>query len=196
MTTSIPEESRLVSVLKYLANNKEEKHTKFLLGAIMTAGEYAFTRKNEYGHFTASAFIVNKDMTNVLLIKHLKHDMWLIPGGHIDGNETALSASIRETEEEVGIKISDLTLLDYNILDIDVHRIPEDVRKCEPSHFHYDVRYLFKLNEAEESIILNKNEATEFHWMPINDILNNENHILFNITKKANNLLTKKIKKD
>ena len=192
MTTMISEESRLVSVLKYLGNNKSEDNTKFLLGVIMTTGEYAFARSNEYGHFTASAFIVNKDMTKVLLIKHLKHDMWLIPGGHIDDDESALAASIRETEEEVGIKISDLTLLDYKILDIDVHRIPEDVRKCEPSHFHYDIRYIFKLNEAEESIVLNENEATEFHWMPINDILNNESHILFNITKKANNLLSKR----
>lgn len=190
MTTSIPEESRLVSVLKYLANHKEEHHTKFLLGAIMTAGEYAFTRKNEYGHFTASAFVVNNDMTKVLLIKHLKHNMWLIPGGHIDEDESALSASIRETEEEVGIKISDLTLLDYNILDIDVHRIPEDVRKCEPSHFHYDVRYIFKL-EDEAFIEINKSEAKDYKWIDISEVIDQDNH-LSNVARKAQAIIKNK----
>lgn len=183
MTTNVNEEGRLLSVLKYLANNKEEKHTKFLLGAIMTAGEYAFTRKNEYGHFTASAFIVNNNMTKVLLIEHLKHNMWLIPGGHIDDNESALSASIRETEEELGIEISDLTLLDYNILDIDVHRIPEDVRKCEPSHFHYDVRYIFKLDD-KALIEINKTEAKDYKWIDISEIVDQGNH-LSNVARKA-----------
>lgn len=190
MTTSIPKESRLLSVFEYLSNHKEEYHTKFLLDIIMTAGEYVFTRKNEYGHFTASAFIVNNDMTKVLLIEHLKHNMWLIPGGHIDEDESTLFASMRETEEEVGIKVSDLTLLDYNILDIDVHRIPEDARKCEPSHFHYDIRYIFKLND-ESLIEINKSEAKDHKWIDIGEVIDQGNH-LSNVAKKAQAIIKNK----
>lgn len=190
MTTMISEENRLVSVLKYLGANKSEDDTSFLLGVIMTTGDNAFARSSEYGHFTASAFVVNKDMTKVLLIEHLKHNMWLIPGGHIDDDESALAASIRETEEEVGIKISDLTLLDYKILDIDVHRISEDVTKCEPSHFHYDVRYIFKLDD-EALIEINKSEAKDYKWIDISEVIDQDNH-LSNVARKAQAIIKNK----
>jgi 8-oxo-dGTP pyrophosphatase MutT (NUDIX family) len=62
-----------------------------------------FSKENSYGHFTSSAFIVNEDMTKVLLIRHLEHQKWLLPGGHIEDGENTLEAAIREAEEEVGL---------------------------------------------------------------------------------------------
>ena len=62
------------------------------------------TRDNIFSHFSASAFIVNKERTKTLVVYHLINDGWIYPGGHADGEEDLLSVAIREVEEETGLK--------------------------------------------------------------------------------------------
>lgn len=53
--------------------------------------------------FTVDVFIVHKD--RVLLRKHEKYKIWLVPGGHIQPDEDPNEAVIREAKEEVGLDI-------------------------------------------------------------------------------------------
>jgi bifunctional NMN adenylyltransferase/nudix hydrolase len=51
---------------------------------------------------------------HVLLIRRKSHPgkgLWALPGGHINNNETAFDASLRELEEETGLKIPEKVLI-------------------------------------------------------------------------------------
>lgn len=125
-----------------------------------------YSRDNHFGHITASAFILSADGQEVLLIEHKKYSKWLIPGGHVDAGETPLEAARREAFEEVGIK--HLALLKESIFDVDIHRIPHSEKKGEPSHWHFDVRFLFQVTE-EVDVTLNTDEATDYQWMALSE---------------------------
>ncbi len=56
-------------------------------------------------HFCASAFIINPDTKEILLVKHKKFKKWVQPGGHIEHDETPEEAAIREAYEETGVKV-------------------------------------------------------------------------------------------
>ena len=56
-------------------------------------------------HFCASAFIINPNTKEILLVKHKKNKRWTQPGGHIEQDETPEEAALREAYEETGLHI-------------------------------------------------------------------------------------------
>ena len=64
--------------------------------------------------------------------------------------------------EESGI--TDYDDLGGKIVDIDVHTIPENKKKNEPEHFHYDIRFVFVVDKKYFKI---SDESKEIVWMPI-----------------------------
>ncbi len=58
---------------------------------------------NYYLDLCVETYIVNNGA--VLLRLHEKYDIWTAPGGHIDPGEDANEAALRETWEEVGLKV-------------------------------------------------------------------------------------------
>ncbi len=62
------------------------------------------TRQNEYGHFTSSAFVLNKERTKILMIYHKIYNSWAWTGGHSDGDNDLLYVAMKEAKEETGIK--------------------------------------------------------------------------------------------
>ena len=53
--------------------------------------------------FTSTVYILNEG--KVLLIFHRKYQLWHVPGGHIEPNETPCDAARREAREETGLEI-------------------------------------------------------------------------------------------
>lgn len=128
------------------------------------------SRKNFVGHVTASAFVVNRQKKQVLLLEHKALGKLLQPGGHVEPDDSSLlDATMREIEEETGLQPKDLTLhpviLDLpNVpFDIDTHFIPENSRKGEPGHYHHDFRYLYTTDTSEISI--DTDESNGFGWI-------------------------------
>ncbi len=138
-----------------------EKFSNFVNRNLETS---VYSRNNFDGHFTASAFLVDKTKTKALFLKHKKLNRWLQPGGHIDETDASiLEAALREVSEETGLQRADLRLIDDLIFDLDAHEIPENAKKNEPAHVHYDVRYLVEVvNHA--SIYVNAEEAEGLTW--------------------------------
>ena len=66
------------------------------------------TRQNEYGHFTSSAFVLNKERTKILMIYHKIYNSWAWTGGHADGDTDLLYTAIREVKEETNLDIYNL----------------------------------------------------------------------------------------
>lgn len=153
------------NILEYL-NKNDMKHGDLLKNFALTT-ESLYSRKNEFGHLTASAFILSHDLKNVLLIHHAKYDIWLSPGGHVDEGENILQALIREAQEETGAH--DLKLLYNKILDIDGHKIPYSAKNNEAEHWHFDVRYLLKAPK-DMSIDLNTVECKGFQWVSLESL--------------------------
>lgn len=149
--------------LKFLFENYRtpfEEEKSFLHDFIgLLDDPLAFSREREQGHFTGSAWIVNKDRTHALLTLHRKLGKWLQLGGHADGNDNLLEVAMDEAREESGL--ASLRLVDRSIFDIDRHAIPQ--RGDVPRHFHYDVRFLIEA-EMNEPLTVSA-ESTDLAWI-------------------------------
>lgn len=71
----------------------EERDREMLLQVIDE--EDVFLRENTRYHFTASAWIVNREHTKVLMVYHNIYDSWSWTGGHADGEQDLLSVAVR-----------------------------------------------------------------------------------------------------
>jgi 8-oxo-dGTP pyrophosphatase MutT (NUDIX family) len=77
----------------------------------------------------------------VILHKHKKLGIWLQPGGHVDPDETAPQAAVRESSEETGLPIE---LASDDVIHVDVHPGPN-------GHTHFDLRYLCNAPDRDPS---------------------------------------------
>lgn len=123
-----------------------------------------FYRDHLPGHITGSAWIVDETKSHVLLIHHAKLNRWLQPGGHADGDENIFRVSLREAEEETGLK--KLKPFTEGVFDLDVHPIP--ARNDFPEHLHYDVRFAFIASGKEELQL--SHESHDLQWIKISQV--------------------------
>jgi 8-oxo-dGTP pyrophosphatase MutT (NUDIX family) len=115
------------------------------------------------GHFTASAFILSPDESQLLLIDHSKIKRWLQPGGHIDAEDAdVFAAARREAEEEAGL--TELQQIG-GLFDVDVH--PMLARKAEPDHEHFDLRFLFRATTWD---VTAGSDANGVRWIKPGDV--------------------------
>ena len=143
-------------------DEQEEKDKEQFLQFISNF-DNVLTRDNTLGHFTASAFVVNKERTKMLLVYHLINDGWIYPGGHVDGETNFLKVAVREVEEETGLKPK---ILSKNIFAIQSGPVIGHVKhgKYVSAHLHLDVLYLM---EASDKSILKfkEDESKGIKWV-------------------------------
>lgn len=137
-------QNRASSLRELLASRQEPEHSRArekMLKLLDEGGDDAFLRDHYApGHFTASGFVLSPDGSSLLLIHHRKLGLWLQPGGHFEAEDvSAAGAAAREVTEETGVAGMKL---EHTLIDLDVHLIPG--RPEAPSHFHFDVRCLFR----------------------------------------------------
>lgn len=116
------------------------------------------------GHFTGSAWVIDRARQRTLLTHHRKLDKWLQLGGHADGDADLLAVARREAEEESGL--AQVTALSPIIFDLDRHAIP--ARGSEPAHWHYDVRFLFEADPTEPLVVTS--ESKDLSWVPLIEV--------------------------
>ncbi|WP_133498559.1 NUDIX hydrolase [Cognatilysobacter terrigena] len=119
-----------------------------------------FTRERLAGHFTGSAWLVDRAGTRVLLTHHRKLGRWLQLGGHADGDSDLGRVALKEAEEESGL--GGLTL-EPGLFDLDRHWIPE--RGDVPAHWHYDVRYVVRAGDDENFVV--SEESLDLAWRDV-----------------------------
>jgi 8-oxo-dGTP pyrophosphatase MutT (NUDIX family) len=95
-----------------------------------------------------------------------------------------MNVARREALEETGV--SGLIPLSTTFFDLDIHPIPE--RKDFPAHDHYDVRYIFQVNDSVELAI--SDESTGLKWVSFETIasLTHNNQSIMRMVEKTNQL--------
>ena len=78
---------------KYTVKYPSESSAFQLLDIVKN--EDCFSKSNNKGHFTGSAWIVSPDKKYVLMTYHRKLQMWLQLGGHADENENLFLVVLR-----------------------------------------------------------------------------------------------------
>lgn len=155
---------------KFVPYNEQEETDKRIMLKYLKDFDDVLTRQNEYGHFTSSAFILNKERTKLLMIYHKIYNSWAWTGGHSDGDNDLLHVAMKEAKEETGIKnvrpISE-DIYSIEIVTVDGH---EKRGKYVGSHVHLNVTYLLEADENEE-IHIKEDENSSVRWFPINEVV-------------------------
>lgn len=172
-------------------NEQEEKDKQTMLKYIDTFDD-VLTRNNEFGHFTASSWVVNKEKTKVLMIYHNIYKSWAWTGGHADGESNLLETAIRELKEETGVE--NVKLLNDDIFSLEIICVNGHVKrgKYVSSHVHLNLTYLLEVDE-NETLRVKEDENSGVKWVNIEDVENvsTEKWVVGNVYKKINEKLKK-----
>jgi len=158
--TQAPARPDAPALVRYAAEWPDEAGTVAGFVALLRDPAEPYLRERLAGHFTASAWLVDRGGTRTLLTHHRKLGLWLQPGGHADGDRDLPRVALREAEEETGL---DGLTVDPAVFDLDRHRIPE--HKGVPAHWHYDVRYVVHAGEDEAFVV--GEESHSLAWRDI-----------------------------
>jgi 8-oxo-dGTP pyrophosphatase MutT (NUDIX family) len=156
----------LNQLTSYQTNYAEEVIFQEKIIRFLENNDDFYQRSNLAGHLTGSAWVLSPDKKSALLIHHKKLNKWLQPGGHADDGDESLSQTAeREAIEECGL--SEISLLNSGVFDVDVHEIPQ--KGTVPAHFHYDIRFLFQTQTWDFNPDFSEVKAIK--WVKLEDLL-------------------------
>jgi len=174
----------------YIPFNEQEERDKEQFLKFIDTFDDVLTRDNVFGHFSASAFVVNKEKNKMVVVYHIINDGWIYPGGHADGEEDLLSVAVREVEEETGLKVK---VLDENIYSIQSAPVKGHIKhgKYVSAHLHLDVLYIM---EADDKIplIYKEDESKGVKWISFEEA---EDKTMCDFIRPIHKKLIKKLNK-
>ena len=140
---------------RYQPFNEQEEADKFLILQWIRENDNAFLRENTVAHMTASAWVVNKDRSKVLMVYHNIYDSWSWLGGH--------AVALREVKEEAGI--SHVRPVSEEIFSLESLTVDGHVKKGKyvSSHLHLNVTYLLEA-DCEEAVSIKADENSGVAW--------------------------------
>ena len=147
----------------YKPFNEQEKMDKLLLLNWIRNNDNAFSRENTVAHMTASAWVVNKDRSKVLMVYHNIYNSWSWLGGHADGETDLLSVALREVKEEAGI--TNVKPVSEEIFSLESLTVDGHVKKGNyiSSHLHLNVTYLLEA-DSDETVSIKADENSGVAW--------------------------------
>lgn len=83
-------------------NEREAADRHVMLRALKT-NRFCFDRKSQ-AHFTCSAWVVNPEKTQTIMVFHNIYNSWSWIGGHADGCSDLAAVALRELREETGVE--------------------------------------------------------------------------------------------
>jgi 8-oxo-dGTP pyrophosphatase MutT (NUDIX family) len=114
-------------------------------------------------HLVSYFVVVDPDERRILLVDHLKAQLWLPTGGHVDVDENPRSTVLREAKEELSITASFL--------------VPDPVFVTETvtvgltaGHTDVSLWFLIKGNSREE-IVFDPSEFKRIKWFSFQEVL-------------------------
>ncbi len=169
---------------------EQEARDKAVILDYLAKNPDAFYRSDPIAHMTASAWIVNRERTKVLMVYHRIYDSWSWTGGHADGEKDLLAVALREAREETGLRkvraVSE-KIYSLEVLTVDGH---EKRGEYVASHLHLNVTYLLEADESEELRVCEE-ENSGVKWFTLDAALaaSTEPWFVERIYKKLNDKL-------
>lgn len=150
-------------IKKYQPFNEQEEMDKALILNWIETQENAFSRENTVAHMTASAWVVNKERSKVLMVYHNIYNSWSWLGGHADGETDLLAVAVREVKEEAGI--TNVRPVSDEIFSLESLTVDGHVKKGRyvSSHLHLNVTYLLEA-DFEEAVSVKADENSGVAW--------------------------------
>lgn len=172
-------------------NEQEEMDRTLILNWIETQ-ENAFSRENTVAHITASAWVVNKERSKVLMVYHNIYNSWSWLGGHADGETDLLAVAVREVKEEAGI--TNVRPVSDEIFSLESLTVDGHVKKGRyvSSHLHLNVTYLLEA-DSEEAVSIKADENSGVAWFTPGEALKKSTepwfveHVYGKLVKKLKN---------
>ena len=148
---------------KYKPYNEQEEKDKILILDWIRNNENAFSRENAVAHMTASAWVVNRERTKVLMVYHNIYNSWSWLGGHADGETDLLFVAVREVKEEAGI--SNVRPVSEEIFSLESLTVDGHMKKGKyvSSHLHLNVTYLLEA-DPKENVSVKADENSGVAW--------------------------------
>ena len=181
------------SIRAYQHFNEQEEMDKSLILNWIETQDDAFSRDNTVAHMTASAWVVNKDRSRVLMVYHNIYDSWSWLGGHADGETDLLAVAIREVKEEAGI--SCVRPVSEGIFSLESLTVDGHVKrgKYVSSHLHLNVTYLLEA-DSEEQVFVKEDENSGVGWFTPEEALKKSTEPWF--VERVYGKLVEKMKKN
>lgn len=157
-------------LFNYRPYNEQEERDKDVMLSLLATEEDIFTRENQVAHFTASAWLLNKNHDKVLMIYHNIYNSWAWTGGHADGDTDLLAVAVREAQEETGV--TDIRPVSEDIFSIEILTVDGHEKRGAyvPSHLHLNVTYLLEADE-EEVLRVKPDENSGVKWFSLENAL-------------------------
>lgn len=175
---------------RYEPYNEQEKRDKEEILYLLKNNDNIFSRNNKQYHMTASAWVVNREKTKVLMIYHNIYNSWSWLGGHADDEKDLLKVAIKEVQEESGIK--NVHCIRDGIYSLEILTVDGHIKRGEyvPSHLHLNITYLLEADEAESTAI-KPDENSGVAWFNLDDAIEASSEEWFkkNIYSKLNQQL-------
>ena len=174
----------------YKPYNEQEEKDKEVMLKYINSFDNVLTRNNEFGHFTASSWVVNKERTKVIMIYHNIYKSWAWTGGHADGEEDLLKVAIKELKEETGVQ--NVKILKDDIFSLEIVPVAGHIKrgKYVSTHVHLNLTYLLEVDE-KEILKIKEDENSGAKWVKLEDVEkeSTEEWLIENVYKKLNKKL-------
>jgi 8-oxo-dGTP pyrophosphatase MutT (NUDIX family) len=142
-------------------NEQEEKDRDEILYRL--EHEDIWTRQNRGAHLSASAWVLNRNHTKVLMCWHKIYRSWSWLGGHADGDHDLLHVAMKEVQEESGLH--QVRPLDDHIFSVEILTVDGHIKNGAyvSSHLHLNVTYLLEADDSEP-LTVKPDENTGVKW--------------------------------
>jgi ADP-ribose pyrophosphatase YjhB (NUDIX family) len=119
-------------------------------------------------HLVSYFVLVDPEHRSILLVDHIKAQLWLPSGGHVKFNESAVDAVVRETDEEFGIRAIFLR----NCQKPFFITVTETVG-LTPGHTDVSLWYLLR-GDVHETPQYDRKEFTDVEWYTFDEVLDTD----------------------
>lgn len=116
-------------------------------------------------HLVSYFVLVDPDHRSILLVDHIKAQLWLPSGGHVELNESPRDTVVREAKEEFGIQAVFLRSKDRPFFVTVTQTVG-----LTPGHTDVSLWYLLR-GSIHEKLNYDRSEFTDIEWFTFEEII-------------------------